>query len=160
MGQIPFRRSGTADSAASRRRSTRVEFSVPIVLTGRDAAGQPFREETETSTVNLRGCKLRTRHSVLVGMQVGLENPRLGVSGKAICVWVGETPPGETAHDIAVQLLKPGNLWGLENPPDDWERVAAELGGPPAAFERARPATAGRPQPVPIAAPMPARTPP
>lgn len=135
MGQSPFaKRPAPQDSGASRRRSTRVDFVTPVILTGRSATGQTFREETETSTVNFHGAKLRTQHQVLVGMQVGVENPQNGLSEKAICVWVGETPPGQTAHDIAIQLLNSRNIWGLENPPADWQAVAeTELRGHPAA---------------------------
>ena len=138
MGQSPFaKRPPLHDSGAGRRRSTRVEFVVPVILAGRDATGQSFREETETSTVNLHGAKLRTRYQVLVGMQVGIENPRYGMAEKAICVQVYESPPGQGAHDIAIQLLKAKNLWGLENPPADWQTVEEELGGQPPAPPRA-----------------------
>jgi len=127
MAQPPFvRRPGSPDPALGRRRSSRVEAAIPIILTGRDAAGQPFREETETLTVNLHGGRLRTRYQVLVGMQVGIENPRTGVAEKAICVRFEEAAPGQSAHYIAVQLLHPGNVWGVEPPPADWEEGVAE----------------------------------
>jgi hypothetical protein len=129
MGQFPFlKRPGSQDETMGRRRSTRVEVVLPIILTGRDASGWPFREETETSTVNLHGGRLKTHHQVLVGMQVGIENPRTGAAEKAICVWVEDPAPGQTAHYIAVQLINPGNVWGIETPPPDWGQVAAGLG--------------------------------
>jgi len=130
MGQSPFvKRPGSPGLELGRRRSTRVEAAIRIILTGRDASGQPFREETETTTVNLQGARLKTRYQVLDGIQVGIENPRTGAAEKAICVRVEEPAPGQTAHYIAVQLLNPGNVWGIENPPADWETVATELGG-------------------------------
>jgi len=123
MGQSPFAKRPVSqeDLGLGRRRTTRIEYVAPVILAGRDAAGQTFREETKTSTVNLHGAKLATRHPVLVGMQVGIEVPQTGMVEKAICVWVGETPPEETAHDIAVQLLTPKNIWGVEDPPADWQ---------------------------------------
>jgi hypothetical protein len=138
MGQLPFvRRPGSQEEALGRRRSTRVEVVIPVILTGRDASGQTFREETETTTVNLHGARLKTRHQVLVGMQVGIENFWTGAAEKAICVRVEEPAPGQTAHHIAVQLLNPGNVWGVVNPPADWGEAVAGLGGwaaaPPAA---------------------------
>ena len=138
MGQSPFvKRPGSPGLELGRRRSTRVEAAIRIILTGRDASGQPFREETETTTVNLQGARLKTRYQVLDGIQVGIENPRTGAAEKAICVRVEEPAPGQTARYIAIQLLNPGNVWGIENPPADWEIVAAELGGRAARSPRA-----------------------
>jgi len=128
MGQSPFaKRSDSQEPGAANRRSTRVDYVCPIILSGWEAAGKVFREKTETSVVNLHGCRLRTTYQVLVGMLVVLECPKTGMSEKAICVRVWEPPPGETAHDIAVQLLKPQNLWGIERPPADWQRVAETM---------------------------------
>jgi hypothetical protein len=117
------------DVQPNRRRSSRVNFVTPVILAGRDATGQPYREETVTLVVNLHGAKIRTRHQVLAGMLVNVEIVRTGRAEKAVCVRVEEASPGETAHAIAIQLVKPGNVWGLESPPADWEAVGAELGG-------------------------------
>src|SRR5258708_612439 len=52
----PFAKRRSAEElAANQRRSTRVDYVCPVVVSGRDATGQPFRVETETSTVNLHG---------------------------------------------------------------------------------------------------------
>lgn len=148
MGQSPFlKRPGSRDETMGRRRSTRLEVVVPVILSGRDASGSPFREETETSTVNLHGGRLKTRHQVLVGMQVGIDNPRTGAAEKAICVGVEDPAPGQVFRYISVQLINPGNVWGIETPPADWGQVAAGLGARaappsrPAASVAAPPAT-------------------
>ncbi len=131
MGQSPFaKRPASQETAAAKRRSSRVDFVTPMIFIGRDVSGEAFREETETITVNLHGAKFQTRHEVLIGMQVGVENPRDGNVGKAICVWVGAPKPGEETHEIAIQLLTPGNIWGMENPPEDW-KLAAQTGAHP-----------------------------
>lgn len=82
---------------------------------------------TQTSTVNLHGCKVRMHHQVLVGMMVTVESKATHTSAKGVCVHVFDSQPGTTGFEIAVQLLKPQNLWGIENPPSDWESVALEL---------------------------------
>jgi len=130
MGQSPFaRRDLLSQSTANRRRSSRIDYESPVVLSGRDATGQPFREETMTLIVNLHGAKVRTQYQVLVGMLVTIDSLKTGLSGKAVCVNVYEAAPGESHHEIALQLVNPGNIWGVENPPPDWATVAAELGG-------------------------------
>ena len=159
MGQSPFaRRPGSQEEALGRRRSTRVEVAVPIILTGRDASGLSFREETETTTVNLHGARLKTCHQVLVGSQVGIENQRTGAAEKAICVRVEEPAPGESAHHIAVQLLNPGNVWGVVNPPADWGEAVAGLGG--WAAPSPRPAAKVEVLPQPTTAPLAVAGPP
>jgi hypothetical protein len=128
MSHSPFaRRLSSQGTQASRRRSTRVEVVVPVYLSGRDASGQSIQELTETTTVNLHGARLKTRNRVLVGMQITVENPATGKAEKAICVSVEEPQPGETLHFIAVQLIHPCNLWQIENPPEDWAQVQAEM---------------------------------
>src|SRR5574337_291695 len=125
MGKSPFAKHPTSEElGASRRRSTRVDYACAIIISGRDATGRAFSERTETSVVNLHGCKLRTTYSVLVGMQVVIACPASGLSENAICMRIWESVPGETMHDIAVQLVKPQNLWGVENPPADWQAVS------------------------------------
>ncbi|MBI1940231.1 MAG: hypothetical protein HYS33_01845 [Acidobacteria bacterium] len=128
MGQSPFaKHRPSPDFQVCHRRSTRVDRAVPIVVSGRDASGQVFREVTETCTVNLHGARIKTRHSILLGMQISVENPSTGKSEKAICVRVEETQPSDDFYFIAFQLIHPCNLWGVEDPPEDWARVQAEM---------------------------------
>lgn len=130
MGRSPFATKDLFPQARSnRRRSTRIDFITPVILAGRDASGQTFHEETVTAVVNLHGARVRTAHQVMVGMIVTVQNPGTGQGGKAICVEVYEPPEGQTVHEIGIQLVQPGNIWGVENPPPDWENVAAQLGG-------------------------------
>jgi len=153
MDNNPFSQTAAAqDSGTSRRRSTRIDFVTTVLLSGKDAAGSPFREFTQTSTVNLHGCKVRTSYRIMVGMLVTVECPKAGTSGKGVCVRVWDPQPGVAGHDIAVQLIKAQNLWGVPNPPADWEIVAkAMVQGRAAQGERAGrlPAPAGPSAPTP-----------
>ncbi len=128
MDNHPFFHTATSqEPPSSLRRSTRIEFVTPVFLSGRDATGQGFRELTQTVLVNLHGCKLRTSYDVLVGMVVTLECPKAGTTGKAVCVKVWDAPAGAVGHEIAVQLIRPQNLWSVPNPPADWEIVAKTM---------------------------------
>ncbi len=128
MDKHPFSKpTDTQDALASRRRSTRIEFTTTVLLSGKDAGGTPFREFTQTITVNLHGCKVRTSYRIIVGMLVNIECPKAGTSGKGVCVRVWDPVPGAAGHEIAVQLIKPQNLWGVPNPPADWEVVAKNM---------------------------------
>jgi len=128
MDNNPFSQSAAAqDSGTIRRRSTRIDYVTTVLLSGKDAGGTPFREFTQTSIVNLHGCKVRTSYRIMVGMLVTVECPKAGASGKGVCVRVWDPQPGVAGHDIAVQLIKPQNLWGVPNPPPDWEIVAKAM---------------------------------
>ncbi len=128
MDKHPFSKAtDQQDALASRRRSTRIEFTTTVLLSGKDAGGTPFREFTQTITVNLHGCKVRTSYRIIVGMLVNIECTKAGTSGKGVCVRVWDPAPGVVGHEIAVQLIKPQNLWGVPNPPADWEMVAKTM---------------------------------
>jgi hypothetical protein len=128
MENHPFSQSSKAqDTGIARRRSTRIDFVTTVLLSGKDATGTPFREYTQTATVNLHGCKVRTSYKIVVGMLVNLECPKAGTSGKGVCIRVWEPSPGVAGHEIAIQLIKPQNLWGVSNPPADWEIVAKSM---------------------------------
>lgn len=124
MASHPFSQTPKAQEPGSaRRRSTRIDYVTTVLLSGKDASGTPFREFTQTSIVNLHGCLLRTSYRILVGMIVNVECPKAGTSGKGVCVRVWDPSPGAAGHEIAIQLIKPQNLWGVPNPPPDWEIV-------------------------------------
>jgi hypothetical protein len=128
MDDNPFSTTAhAADALASARRTTRIDYITTVLITGKDASGAPFREFTQTSTVNLHGCRIRTSFRILVGMLVTVECPKAGTSGKAVCIKVWDEEPGVAGHEIALQLIKPQNLWAVPNPPADWEIVAKNM---------------------------------
>lgn len=164
MGNHPFSQTANQqNSPASRRRSTRIDYVTTVLLSGKDASGTPFREYTQTAIVNLHGCKVRTSYRILVGMLVSLECPTSGASGKGVCIKVWDAIPEVAGHEIAVQLIKPQNLWGVPNPPADWEVVARNMaqGRLVPRQSAARPAAPAVPvAPRPAAAPRPPVAPP
>lgn len=136
MGQSPFAKSSNAiSSSINRRRSTRIECVVPIAISGRDATGQPFREETKTIMVSAHGANFRTRSHLLIGMQLTIENLLEGVAERAICIRV--TPPEypEDPQIVAIQLVVPRNVWGLIDPPADWQYAMVTNSPAPAPAE-------------------------
>jgi hypothetical protein len=124
VGQSPFAKSSSAlSSAINRRRSTRIEHVVPIAISGRDATGQPFREETETIMVSAHGANFKSRSRVLIGMQLTVANLVDGKTEKAICVRVTQPENREDSQVVAIQLVIPRNIWGTKDPPADWQHA-------------------------------------
>ena len=126
MEQTQVSPSPTA-TGADKRRTTRVVQAVPIVVRGLDALGQSFKESTTTVMVNCNGCKYRSRHYVPKDSRVSVEI-RSAVQGAparvvpAKVVWVQRPRTFREIFHVALEFEVPGNVWGLQDPPEDWFR--------------------------------------
>jgi len=119
------------------RRSTRISIAIPITISGKDANGRPFKENTRTIILNKHGAKIVTVHQLALGAEVLLENRALGRTAKTTVAWLGDRPTAREPAELGIQLVEAENIWGIELPPDDWQE------GPPPkeARKEASPAT-------------------
>ncbi|HEY1660207.1 MAG TPA: hypothetical protein VGG14_17780 [Candidatus Sulfotelmatobacter sp.] len=101
------------------RRGTRLRVEIPLTLTSMDRR-HPLSAECVALLVNPQGCGVRASQAL------PLETP----------VFLGDLPGGATASGrvasclplgndgrfflIGVSLYNPGNVWGIANPPEDW----------------------------------------
>lgn len=114
-----------AFSGADLRRSTRIEKTVPLLITGHDAGGQGFLERTTAVSVSLHGCRYSSRHQLPVGTWIVL---RIGESAfgeitTTVRAQVRSVHPPSTLRDsvqLGVELESPGNIWRVSAPPEDW----------------------------------------
>jgi len=109
-----------------KRRSTRIDQVKQLTVWGLDASREPYVETVPTSTLSCHGCRYRSTHAVLVGDIVLLEvresarGPQ-AFSTQARVRWLEPAKGGnEGIWDVAVELVTPGNVWGVESPPKDW----------------------------------------
>jgi hypothetical protein len=80
----------------------------------------PFSETGMTLLVNPQGCAARFGRLVEVGSVVRLEGlpAKHSISARVVnCIRVGEY---EKFWILGLVLDEPGNVWGIESPPDDW----------------------------------------
>jgi hypothetical protein len=115
----------TNDPGAEKRRSARLLHSVPIIVTGTDALGQPFKESTATVMVSCTGCKYRSTHYVPKNSTLTVEisggnAPRSRRLMQARVVWVQRPSNYRDQFHIAVEFEVPGNVWGVASPPENW----------------------------------------
>ncbi|MGA2607580.1 MAG: hypothetical protein ABSH01_08995 [Terriglobia bacterium] len=104
------------------RRSARLSIIVPVTVRGTDAAGQAFKENTWTISVNKHGGRIATFHQLAADDQIVIENPLLGQTAKARVNRVCEKRFAEDPYEVCVELLEPQNVWGVKLPPEDWQK--------------------------------------
>jgi hypothetical protein len=113
------------DSGADKRRSARILHSVPIIVTGTDALGQPFKETTTTVMVSCTGCKYQSTHYVPKHSALTVEinrnrSPKFRRILQARVVWVQRPSNYRDHFHIAVEFDVPGNVWDVASPPENW----------------------------------------
>jgi hypothetical protein len=104
------------------RRSSRLSIIVPVTVRGTDAAGQSFKENTWTISVNKHGGRIATFHRLAADDQIVIENPLLGRTAKARVNRVCEKRFAEDPYEVCVELLEAQNVWGVKLPPEDWQK--------------------------------------
>ena len=114
-------------SAAYRpaRRSTRVEQAIPLKVEGVDSFRGPYSEVVSTQSISCHGFKYLSKHQVLANALVVLELQDKKANSPALCArgrvkWVERPKDPNGLFQTAVELESPGNIWGIESPPQDW----------------------------------------
>jgi hypothetical protein len=102
-----------------RRRSMRVLLSVPILVSGKTANNQDFKEETRTLVVNAHGALIALEAQVAAQQNVTLSNKATQQSIDCRVVHLGSTQGGKT--QVGLEFVRPsGKFWQIDFPPDDW----------------------------------------
>ena len=107
---------------SQRRRSERISQSLPLVIRGMDLLGQPFEERTVTLSCSLHGCRYSSKHHLPQNAWVTLEVPQSGEirNVRARVAWSQRPQSVRDFFQVAVELERPANIWGLDFPPGDW----------------------------------------
>ena len=108
-----------------KRRSTRIDQAIPLVVQGVGALREPYQEQVSTLSISCHGCSYQSKHEVIQGETVYLDikapaDGAVGYSGKARVKWAQKLGAKERSFQIAVELESAGNVWGVATPPDDW----------------------------------------
>jgi hypothetical protein len=122
------------------RRSTRLRVEIPVTVTSMDRR-HPFSASCLALVVSPQGCGFRTTHALPIETPVLLSDlpGGGGTSGRvANCLPLGK----DGNFLIGVSLYNPGNVWGIIDPPADWDceaSTAAAAGATPAKDKNAWP---------------------
>src|SRR5438270_11531455 len=114
-----------ASAELRKRRSTRIVQAVPLTVVGVDALGRPFQERTSTLIINCHGCRYQSKHYVLKNMWVNMEvpHPEPGQAARTVrarVMWIQRPRTVRELFQVALELERPGNTWGIAFPPQDW----------------------------------------
>jgi hypothetical protein len=108
-----------------RRRSQRVLMQVGIQVSGDDAQGKQFREETETLAISAHGALILLHARITSGSILKLQNSRTRDEQDCHVVFLGPVR-GEKA-EIGLEFSAPRpQFWRVHFPPEDWTPKSPE----------------------------------
>jgi hypothetical protein len=113
-------------SYAQKRRSTRIDQNVPVVVQGVGAMREPYQEQVSTLSISCHGCTYQSKHEVIQGETVYLDvvppaEGSVACSSKGRVKWAQKVGTAkERVFQIALELEIAGNIWGVPAPPEDW----------------------------------------
>lgn len=108
----------------NRRRSSRVPLCLPVRIVDSGTNVASFRKNALTVDVNLHGAKLTGNYPAQIGQRIILDIPSLGQAGWAEVIRLDKRSLAWGIVEVGVGLIKPQNIWGLENLPKDWQEAA------------------------------------
>jgi hypothetical protein len=117
-----------------RRRSQRVMLSVAVRVSGTNANGVAFAEDTATVVVNADGGMVLLKSAVRIGQQLNLRN--INTSEDALCVAIDANTGSNEAREVGMEFVAAApRFWRVSFPPIDWSSRSPEAkrhgnGGP------------------------------
>ena len=117
-------------ASPQKRRSTRIDQAIPLLVQGVGALREPYQEQVSTLSISCHGCSYQSKQEVIQGETVYLDikppnhtsgnGGTAGYSSKARVKWAQKLNAKERIFQIAVELENAGNVWGVASPPADW----------------------------------------
>ena len=133
------------------RRSSRINETVRLTVSGVDSYRGPYREQVSTTTVSAHGCKYDSKRDVFTNSRVTLEigDGKQGskpIAARGLVKYVVRPLDPSGYFQTAIELEDPGNIWGIASPPTDWLPFCEEiLSGQPATASP-KPVAAAKPE--------------
>jgi PilZ domain len=102
------------------RRSTRLPLEIPLLVTSLSSKAK-FLEDCATVVVNAHGCGITAPRPLDLGTRVSLEIPSTKQTTTARVVEVVQLDQDQRSWLLGLALDKPGNFWGIQYAPADWQ---------------------------------------
>ncbi len=108
-----------------RRRSQRVLMMVGVKLTGKDAEGKEFEENTETLAINAHGALVLLTARVISGSKVHVKHNKTEEDQECRVVFLGPVRGGK--REVGLEFSTPRPIfWRVTFPPEDWSPRSPE----------------------------------
>jgi hypothetical protein len=102
-----------------KRRSQRVELTIPVVIHRPPKEGQQFYERAQTLVVNAHGALMALAEKVAPEQTLLMQNVNSGEQKECRVVYMEKVPMGPTK--VAVEFTRPApTFWRIAYPPADW----------------------------------------
>jgi hypothetical protein len=109
-----------AETKMSRQRTTRVLIAIPVFIYGNHESAPPFKEITQTLTVNANGCLIELATPVVKEQSLILMNMKTNEEMACNVVTLGVIVNGKT--QVGLRFAQPSpRFWGIRFPPEDWD---------------------------------------
>jgi hypothetical protein len=119
-------------TAKAMRRSTRIRVEIPVSVISLDRS-RPFGDRCMLLVVSAQGCGFRSSEPLHLETPIMLSDLP---GGRSVTARVANCLPlgGEgKEYLIGAALYTHGNVWGIADPPQDWNAAAAQNVTPPSA---------------------------
>jgi hypothetical protein len=102
-----------------KRRSQRIELTVPVVVHRPPKEGRQFSERAQTLVVNAHGALMSLAEKVTPKQRLLMQNIHSGEQKECRVVYIEKVPMGPTK--VAVEFTRPApSFWRIAYPPADW----------------------------------------
>ena len=110
----------------SKRRSDRISLTLPLSVSGKDAAGNPFLEDTTTVMVSRHGAAIALKTKLALGQEIIIRRHRTPDSREAECNVLEQTGWQSGLPIFSVAFRKPAlGFWDVYFPPLPSDRNTA-----------------------------------
>ena len=108
------------ETKLARQRTTRVHIAIPLFIYGNHESSAPFKEITQTLTVNANGCLIELATPVVKEQPLLLMNMKTNEEMACYVVTLGIHVNGKT--QVGLRFARPSpRFWGIAFPPEDWD---------------------------------------
>lgn len=118
-----------ADNHKEKRRSQRVQLTIPVIVRGKNGATR-FEEETQTVAVSANGCLIRLKAQVARGQEISIVNPKTAEELPCSITFLGQRESGKI--EVGMEFAESSPLfWRVAFPPADWDPTERKLPSTP-----------------------------